>query len=188
MTYTWAMCTYVGGPGCRGGPWLWAHLHVLLRSSVLVLRCQHLPPTRLHSRFPSRAFLRADSPGCGALSRRLGSPRTCLRVLTPVRRCVPAACPWARLLPVLQQLPHVLTVLGTHSGKAHACAHLHSHVTGIHTTPTCTRAASPVHRLPCAFPCTWLTCCHAVNYLPPCSPPPPPQNPGRLKCCNIVAA
>lgn len=121
-------------------------------------------------------------------SRRLGSPRTCLRVLTPVRRCAPAACPWARVLPVLQQLPHAPTGLGTHFGKAHACAHLRSHVTGIRTALTCARAASPARRLPCAFPCTRLTCCHAVNYLPLCNPPPPPQNPGQLKCCNIVAA
>lgn len=111
----------VGGLGCRGGPWLWAHLHVLLRSSALVLRCQHLPLSRLHSRFPSPAFLGAASPG------RLGSPRTCLRVLTPVRRCVPAACPWARCSLSSSsshtRSPSLACILGRHM-PVHICTHM----------------------------------------------------------------
>lgn len=130
------------------------------------------PPLPLpFARLPPSSF-----PRLQRWSRRLGSPRTCLHVLTPVRRCAPAACPWARLRPVLQQLPHTLTVLGVHFGKAHACAHLHSHVTGAHTAPRCARAAFPVRRLPCAFPCAQLTCCHAVNYrAPPATQGPLPK-------------
>lgn len=182
VTCTWAMCTYLG---------VWEALAAGTPARAAVLICVGAEVPAAAPAPPPLPSLRP--PGWGGLpgsSRRPGSypagrapaPQAGL----PAHRlCVPPACPWARLLPVLQRLPHALAVLGTHFGKAHACAHLHSHVTGTHAARMC---ASPVHSLPCAFPCTGLTCCHAVNHLPPHNPGPPPQNPGQLKCCNIVAA
>lgn len=193
VTDTWTMYPY---PGVCGRPWLprWGLGRRGTAARVALLTCAgtESASTCLQAASTPSSLGPPSSerilPGCG--SRGSGSPRTCLRVLTPVRRWEPAACPWARAAPCPPAAPTRAygpwhTFWGRHM-PVHICAHMSPAYTPLRRAPGLPPLCAA---LSCAFPCSpaHMLPCSKLSP-PPCNPPPPPQNPGRLKCCNIVAA